>query len=709
MQGAANFVTEFGMLQQPALSKCCRVRLWHSYRPMPHAQASGRALLVVAVAVIVIGVFAGLAVTVFIGLKQLHAEQFVDTKPISDLPGRKDLRAEKPKDHSKTRGQIRPPTRVLEVIPQSIFLEAPTVLEAPFAGRVPERFETRGVRRSLADLQQLCSPRFWESLLASRYHLVLDGTEPQNAPDVSRSLVFAGSWAIRAFANGALSATDRFAAGLVRADGNLSEAWLVSTIMESRDDRNTLTVFATRVTSPMSKLEVLNTGDLDDSLSFDYLVWPPDENQSQAFQRHVRSLADWCEQQRGPNIEGIIEVKDSSSAQSSYYFIKTNQAANVDPTPVIIVALGSAPPRSVTVSASDIHRPLVEWQLLQPPAAPGAASPAHRLHSIQWDLNTPSAARIYVLGILEAYLSSGVQDATVNARVPLTSDSFATVTFDLSEANEQGIVVEMLWQGVGGAIPTLAPRMLRLNPNDFAAEWSTLHPNTVTPGRMNYDKASEIMHSSLNAAWFEDNYGIFVLDSQAASEWMSDQTSESSQSDKGLESFIYEDLLALELSLQQIGRPAIDSLKGVRLVRKQQRVLPMRTSGLTGSLQSGLTLADDSKTTIIIYDAAYLNDATLWTGHSTPWPLQAWTIVHEFGHVLAQQRVSQLEFVSQFSQQAAKYTWYASSTAATEAFPEAFALYILETDWLRDRNPELVKWFDNQMSHEHLPQGMENP
>lgn len=43
---------------------------------------------------------------------------------------------------------------------------------------------------------------------------------------------------------------------------------------------------------------------------------------------------------------------------------------------------------------------------------------------------------------------------------------------------------------------------------------------------------------------------------------------------------------------------------------------------------------------------------------------------------------------------AAPVTWYAKPQPSTEFFPEAFAIYNLDPEWMRINLPDMATWFD---------------
>jgi hypothetical protein len=72
------------------------------------------------------------------------------------------------------------------------------------------------------------------------------------------------------------------------------------------------------------------------------------------------------------------------------------------------------------------------------------------------------------------------------------------------------------------------------------------------------------------------------------------------------------------------------------------------------------------------------------------------TFAHELGHVVSYAPGAHQAFDQLVKQKNLKpITWYADSDPPKEFFPEAFALYYADPEWLRSNWPDLFKFFDD--------------
>src|SRR5262249_31405288 len=115
----------------------------------------------------------------------------------------------------------------------------------------------------------------------------------------------------------------------------------------------------------------------------------------------------------------------------------------------------------------------------------------------------------------------------------------------------------------------------------------------------------------------------------------------------------------------------------------------------------GRTLTRGSDRTIIIFDAASLNAASLFLGGLGPSGKPsvevetAMTFAHELGHTVADLPGVKTAFNNFVRAKKIKpMTWYAASNPPSELFPEAFALYQSDPEWLKTNWPDLFTWFE---------------
>jgi hypothetical protein len=152
------------------------------------------------------------------------------------------------------------------------------------------------------------------------------------------------------------------------------------------------------------------------------------------------------------------------------------------------------------------------------------------------------------------------------------------------------------------------------------------------------------------------------------------------------------ELKMLEAALEPMSNEILAFLKGVRMVRQEKRI---EKSGTAVDDRTGLSVYDGSERTVIIFDAASMNDAALFIGGKDgAEPMSAMTYAHELGHVLGDQKSIEDKFNKYVAKEKiSPVTWYADSSKTTEFFPEAFALFQLDPEWLQAKVPKLHTWF----------------
>jgi hypothetical protein len=103
--------------------------------------------------------------------------------------------------------------------------------------------------------------------------------------------------------------------------------------------------------------------------------------------------------------------------------------------------------------------------------------------------------------------------------------------------------------------------------------------------------------------------------------------------------------------------------------------------------------------TVILFDASVERNGVVFvggTGHAMP-PIVL-TYLHEFGHLLGAADGLQNAFNSELQvANLPAVTPYAGSRRAQEYFPEAFALYCAERDWLQENHPRIHAWMHKRM------------
>jgi hypothetical protein len=156
----------------------------------------------------------------------------------------------------------------------------------------------------------------------------------------------------------------------------------------------------------------------------------------------------------------------------------------------------------------------------------------------------------------------------------------------------------------------------------------------------------------------------------------------------------------LELVLERMSDATLSRFKGLHMVR-QKVYFEWTTDPKPAHFEkqehvAGITRGAANRT-INIFDAAFVNIDALFLGSigagiaASP----AMTFAHELGHVTSYAPGMQKAFDKLVvDKQIRPVTWYAASNPPKELFPEAFALYYMDPEWLKTNWPDLFDFFD---------------
>jgi hypothetical protein len=172
-----------------------------------------------------------------------------------------------------------------------------------------------------------------------------------------------------------------------------------------------------------------------------------------------------------------------------------------------------------------------------------------------------------------------------------------------------------------------------------------------------------------------------------------------------MKTFTSKELRMVEMAVQLLSDAVLGLVRGVNLVRQAVGIARRGRSFVRQPTTSGEAFRDGSDKTVAIYDNITLNDQALFIGDKsgstvTASPLSAMTVVHELGHVTGWSAGMLAEFNKRFvgaaaTLRTAPMTWYAATAQDTEFFPEAFAIYNADPEWMRTNLPEMFKWFES--------------
>jgi hypothetical protein len=202
--------------------------------------------------------------------------------------------------------------------------------------------------------------------------------------------------------------------------------------------------------------------------------------------------------------------------------------------------------------------------------------------------------------------------------------------------------------------------------------------------------------------WYAKNYRIDVLGASAGeTRLLSAHAAQVAKAQTaGMKDFGADELHRIEFAMMPMSDAVVGHLGGVKMLR-QTASLKITGSGKKAVATpdpkvAGLTWQNGGERTIGIFDNAFGNDAYLFAGGSRGIrPASTMTFSHELGHALESQAGIEAAFKAFVAKNKIKpMTWYAASKPTAETFPEAFALYQNDPEWMETNLPDLFSWFE---------------
>ena len=108
----------------------------------------------------------------------------------------------------------------------------------------------------------------------------------------------------------------------------------------------------------------------------------------------------------------------------------------------------------------------------------------------------------------------------------------------------------------------------------------------------------------------------------------------------------------------------------------------------------GFTLSKGSVNTVLMFDGFTKSEQYLFAGGKKGVRSSAIeSVAHELGHVVGYQASIASKFKTLFRKSGGTVSWYAAASKG-ERFPEAFAFYHTDPQWMEDNHPKMFKWFE---------------
>ena len=311
-----------------------------------------------------------------------------------------------------------------------------------------------------------------------------------------------------------------------------------------------------------------------------------------------------------------------------------------------------------------------------------------------------------------AYFKQGTRSAEVDAIIPIANkQSRIYYTLRFRPAANKLINVDVERVGEPGKDQNVSPNQLDVarvrgfaaNSKDSAAlkAWMKKRYPGVSPTGKTVDDLQNSFNLSMNSdvgtpGWFQRNYGLNVLNGADGSNRLKSVHRLVAAQLANTKNFAPDELKSLEFSLESMDDSLISILKGTPLIR-QEALIKVQNNGQprVDSDQGGYTWQTGSDRTVVIYDSFTKNVQSLFLGGKEGVRSEdVMTIAHELGHVIGSQLGIEAAFRAFVKSKKIKpITWYDEINPAIESFPEAFAIYQTDPEWMKTNLPDLYAWF----------------
>jgi hypothetical protein len=420
-------------------------------------------------------------------------------------------------------------------------------------------------------------------------------------------------------------------------------------------------------------------------------------------------VANWINSSGAGSFDQVLstEVRQGSATRNALFHVKGTKDSAGGTADLIVQYLGPGPALTFDPQQDYASRNFADLQIEQLQQEPDLGRRG-RLGAVTGLAALPADERLSVKFAIWQYFKSGTRNAEIHAIVPIARAS-RRVLYILRFLPDNGVNAERI--GEEGAGVSLMPlgdldRLhgfggIEADAPGLKAWLQKRYPAIVIAGTdveaIKRSFAAEIEVKSGNPAWFKENYGIEILNAEEAKRRLRSAFQRNSQQPAKLKDFTPIELKNLELALGRVSDKLLPALKGLQIARQETSIIARR---LAHAEPAGLTLSRGTDHLILIFDAANASAGALFLGGRSQghgpraMPAATMTFTHEIGHVIAQQPGVRMGFEKLVRSKDIKpVTWYAASNPQAEFFPEAFALYHCDPEWLTGSRPELFAWF----------------
>ncbi len=432
-----------------------------------------------------------------------------------------------------------------------------------------------------------------------------------------------------------------------------------------------------------------------------------------------KQVFNWIQNTAGNTFDQVIttsvttKVGKKSVTRETSFQVQGSKAASGSITSLTVRFLGAVLPSKLSPPADYSQKDFADLEI-EEAQTKNDPKKGDKLGTVNGLSSVPSGEQLSVKFAIWQYFRGGTRNAEVDAIVPIANTTKRVLYTLRFRPRSNNVDVERIGEE-GKDVSLASPPLSLSHVNGFAGNskdvptlkaWLSKRYPAIKPTGTSVDDIRKAADAQIQAdagtpAWFMNNYGIEILDDVAGAARLQTKHNFRAAQVVDMKVFTADELKLLESVLETVSDTTLAGFKDIRMVRQAVAIETVGKTFRHNRERTGLSNLNGADRTIIIYDSAHLNDAALFLGGRGPGgalavePSAGMTFAHEFGHTVSWGHGVQSAFDAFVAQKRiTPPTWYAAGSPASEMFPETFALFQLDPEWMRTNQPDLFAWFD---------------
>lgn len=581
-------------------------------------------------------------------------------------------------------------------------------------------YQTRGVVLDARDMARWASASYWEQKVGSAFELTVDSRMQADAEE--RDAVLATVWRVKPET---VKAETKIVAIIPKRPAkpratDIAYQVVFSPRSSARDKDKVETRFISEGLGAKPVAVPAPAAGAVPRLpsTYSYAGFPQNNSIARYSAEHpdeIRSLLSWIGTSANPAFDQILitNLVEGGVARSTCFLVTGRKILSGPITSLRILFLGDTTPVSPELPAGYNARDVADFQI---ETLQAESREQDKLGTITGIAELPAEEQLPAKYAILQYFGNHTRDAEIDTIVPVpNTDKRALLTLRFGAGNNvsvQRIGEDRKGFSLGKLGDVRQVNGFAVNSADIPAmitwlkkRYPGVTPRGATAAELQNSVTAEIQTRSGTPAWFKENYGIDILTPSTAQGQLARLFQYSPQQLENLQDFAPSELQMLEVTLEKMSDRLVSKLRGVQMARQKIAVeligITSTKFAINNRAEAGLALLRGNDRMIVIFDSVNLNSEALFVGGAgaggqiTIVAETFWAFAHELGHVIAAMPGTKEAFAGLVKTKASQpVTWYAASNPKDEFFPEAFALYLGDPEWLRSSRPDLFRWFE---------------